>query len=108
MSFEIVTRNEAEFAKRFILTGELDTETSPQLQESIDNEIMPGIQVAILDMEKLEFLSSAGVQVIFKLKKQMKNQGGSLLMMNLQPQITKVFEIIKALNDIGAFFSALI
>ena len=100
MSLEISIQIEPSIAKRFILSGELDSVTAPQLQETIFTEITPDIQMVIIDMGNLYFLSSAGVQVIFKLKKLMKKQQGRLHMVNLQPQITKVFEIIKALDDI--------
>ena len=40
-----------------------------------------------------------GVGVIFKIKKILKQNSGTLLMINPQPQIKKVFEIIKVLPD---------
>src|SRR5690349_18741133 len=101
MPLLIEFREESAIAKRFFLTGDLDTETAPQFQECIDREVGPGILAVILDLGKLEFLSSAGVQVIFKLKKLMKKQNGELLMNNLQPHIMKVFEIIKTLDSVS-------
>ncbi len=56
-----------------------------------------------MDFNKLDFLSSAGLRVIFKTKKLMDNSGGKFLLVNLQPQIKKVFEIIKALDGMDVF-----
>jgi anti-anti-sigma factor len=59
----------------------------------------------ILDLARLEFLSSAGLRVIFKTKKLMDRRKGKLLLLNLQPQVRMVFEIIKALDGMNVFAS---
>ena len=61
------------------------------------------MNATIIDFKGLDFLSSAGLRVIFKAKKMMDGNGGKFLMVNLQPQIKKVFEIIKALDGMNVF-----
>ena len=69
MSLELdITSNQAS-EKRISMTGSLDSNTAPQLQEAIDNEIDSTIQAFVLNFRQLEFLSSAGLRVIFKAKK---------------------------------------
>jgi len=103
MSLEIdVTSNQAS-EKRISMTGSLDSNTAPQLQETIDNEIGSDIQAFVLNFKQLEFLSSAGLRVIFKAKKLMDSRNGKFLLVNLQPQIKKVFDIIKALDGMDVF-----
>jgi len=103
MSLEIdVTSNQAS-EKRISMTGSLDSNTAPQLQETIDNEIGSDVQAFVLNFKQLEFLSSAGLRVIFKAKKLMDSRNGKFLLVNLQPQIKKVFDIIKALDGMDVF-----
>jgi anti-sigma B factor antagonist len=103
MSLEIVITPEANNGKRISIAGSLDSNTAPELQQSIDSEINNSVSATILDFKDLDFLSSAGLRVIFKTKKFMDNSGGKFLMVNLQPQIKKVFEIIKALDGMNVF-----
>lgn len=103
MSLEITITPEANNAKRISIAGSLDSNTSPELQSSIDNEIDASVQTTIIDFKDLDFLSSAGLRVIFKAKKMMDSSGGKFLLLNLQPQIKKVFEIIKALDGMNVF-----
>ncbi len=103
MSLEIVITPEANNGKRIAIAGSLDSNTAPQLQQSIDSEINQSTSATIMDFTDLDFLSSAGLRVIFKTKKFMDNNGGKFLLVNLQPQIKKVFEIIKALDGMNVF-----
>ena len=57
----------------------------------------------VLDMRNLDYISSAGLRVIFKAAKAMKGAGRSLAVANRQPQIEKVFEILHALPDMAVF-----
>lgn len=103
MSLEITVSPEANNGKRISIAGSLDSNTAPQLQQSIDAEISESVSTTIIDFKDLDFLSSAGLRVIFKTKKIMDNSGGKFLIVNLQPQIKKVFEIIKALDGMNVF-----
>lgn len=88
------------------LTGSLDNTTSPDLESKIVYLTREGgARIITLDMAGLEFLSSMGVRVVFKAKKELAAVNGELLMVNLQPQITKVFEIINAIPSMSIFSS---
>ena len=103
MSLEIIITPEANNRKRISVAGSLDSNTAAELQQSIDTEINQSISTTIIDFKELDFLSSAGLRVIFKTKKLMDNNDGNFLLVNLQPQIKKVFEIIKALDGMDVF-----
>lgn len=103
MSLEIVISAEKNNGKRVSIAGSLDSNTAQQLQQSVDAEINDSVATVIFDFKDLDFLSSAGLRVIFKTKKTMDNCGGKFLLVNLQPQIKKVFEIIKALDGMNVF-----
>ena len=103
MSLEINISPEKNNGKRISIVGSLDSNTAPELQQRIDSEIDDSVATTIIDFKNLDFLSSAGLRVIFKTKKVMDNSGGKFLLVNLQPQIKKVFEIIKALDGMSVF-----
>jgi anti-anti-sigma factor len=56
-------------------------------------------------MTGVNYISSSGVRTVIKTKKQLQQRGGSLVMVNLQPQILNVFEIINALPSLQIFTS---
>jgi len=103
MSLEISITDQPGGIKRIAIGGSLDTDTAPQLQQQVDSKITDTVNTTIIDFKELDYLSSAGLRVIFKAKKIMDNSGGKFLLVNLQPQIKKVFEIIKALDGMNVF-----
>jgi anti-anti-sigma factor len=50
----------------------------------------------VLDLAGLEYISSAGLRSVFKARKQALAQGHRLLVVGAQPQVQKVFDIVKA------------
>ena len=105
MSLEIEIHAEPHEGKRVSLAGSLDTDTANQLQEKIDQEIDSTVHMVIMDLKRLQFLSSAGLRVIFRTKKKMDEHHGKFMLLNLQPQVRKVFDIIKALDGMNVFKS---
>jgi len=105
MPLSIEIHAEPHEGKRISLAGSLDTDTASQLQDKIDHEIDSTVHMVIMDLKRLEFLSSAGLRVIFKTKKLMESHHGKFLLLNLQPQVRKVFDIIKALDGMNVFKS---
>lgn len=83
--------------------GYLDSNTSPGFKERVDTLLNSKAKVLIFDLKDLEYISSAGLQVFFAAKKNLKERDGKLFFMNLQPQIRKVFDIIKALPMLNIF-----
>ena len=90
---------------RVSLDGSLDGITAPQLDADLTARIRSGINLLVLDMKRLSYISSAGLRVVFKAAKALRPLGGSVAMANRQPQIVKVFEIVKALPDMQVFKS---
>lgn len=105
MPLDIVINPEADHGKRIFLAGSLDSATSPELQARLDETLDPATQQLTLDMRQLTFLSSAGLRVLFRTKKQMNARKGLMTIVNVQPQIRRVFEIINALDDLQVFTS---
>ena len=85
------------------LDGQADTDTYLLFEEKIKPLLVPLTKVLILDMSKLSYISSAGLGVIFRAQEVIESNKGSFIMSNLQPQIKKVFEVMKALPNMSVF-----
>lgn len=73
------------------IAGMLDTETAPELEALLDNEIAD-IDDLTLDFEELEYVSSAGLRVILKAQKLM-NAAGKMKIIHVNESIMEIFEI---------------
>jgi len=86
--------------------GSLDSNTYLVLEKKVEYLLQEGQAKHItFDMAGVNYISSMGVRVVLKAQKELKLRGGSLSLMNLQPQIKKVFEIINALPSMQVFSS---
>lgn len=87
------------------LKGRLDTNTASEFDEraaAVDHKEFP---IQVVDLAKLDYVSSAGVRSLFKARKAAHEAGGQLLLVHPQPQVKKVFDIIKALPTTAIFTS---
>jgi anti-anti-sigma factor len=91
--------------QRLSLGGRLDTSTAPELETRIDAVLAAKPLAVVFDLEKLEYISSAGLRVIFRTLKEMRALAGEVLIVNMQPAVQKVFDIVNALPLRGVFKS---
>lgn len=73
------------------LSGRLDTTTSPEFEAEIKNTITQA-QELYLDLEKLDYVSSAGLRVFLIAQKTM-NKRGKMVIKNVNEIITEIFEV---------------
>jgi anti-anti-sigma factor len=85
--------------------GSIDAHTHPVLEEKVDDILAQKPDVIIFDMEFADYISSSGIRVLLKTKKALKETDGRMVFMNLQPQIQKVFDILKAIPSLKVFAS---
>lgn len=71
--------------------GRLDTMTASKLETSIKENI-DGCENLVLDFEKLEYISSAGLRVILASQKIMNKQG-KMTIKNVNSTIMDIFEV---------------
>jgi anti-anti-sigma factor len=98
-----VAIDEKNSVARVALAGALNTDTAPGFEQQLQVVIADGHDLTVLDMKDLDYISSAGLRVIFKAAKQTKAAGHRLAAANRKPHIDKVFEILKALPDMAVF-----
>lgn len=74
------------------LGGRLDTTTAPDLEMAIQPIRNGEVEELIIDMNNLEYVSSAGLRVLLSAQKNM-NRYGSMVIRNVCPEVMEVFEI---------------
>lgn len=74
-----------------ILDGALNKTTCDAVAERIASE-MQGIRKLVFDMEKLTFISSAGLRVLVKLRKQVGKRE-NMELCNVQPDVMNIFSV---------------
>jgi len=84
--------------KTVALEGRLDTDTVADFDKEMEYLMGSAVRVLVFDMAKLDYISSAGLSSLFRVQKKMKSLGGKTLMVHLQPQVKKVFEIVKTVD----------
>ena len=73
------------------VTGRLDTTTSPELDEELKKSL-DGIRDLAMDLEGLEYISSAGLRILLSTQKTM-NQQGTMKLINVSSMVMDVFEV---------------
>ena len=105
MTFKVHHEQFRDGAVRLVLEGRLDSGTAPEFDLSVAGVLESPPPVMVLDMAGLDYISSAGLRVVFKLQKAVGKGDGEMLMVNLKPPVRKVFEIIDALPSLSVFGS---
>ena len=108
MQLEIQTAPRSGTTQRVALFGRLDTHSYPQLDAELAPMLYggdPPVMSLVLDLAGLNYISSAGIRSIFKARKALTARNGKLLVVNPQPQIQKVFDVVKAVPMSDIFTS---
>ena len=73
------------------LDGRIDSNNAPAVEEEFQTAVESAPEATVvLDAEKLEYISSAGLRVLMKLKKRKK---GPLPMVNVSPEVYDILEV---------------
>ena len=73
------------------LEGRLDTTTASQLEEEL-RDSLPNVTKLVLDMSRLEYISSAGLRVLLSAQKVM-NTKGEIKLLHVNDVIMEIFEV---------------
>ncbi len=92
---EIVMKHGNEFVVE--LTGRLDTNTSPELEQKLKEEKVDE-NLVVLDFAKLEYISSAGLRVLLATKKALDAQGKKMEIRNINDVVKEVFNVTGFIN----------
>ena len=87
-----ITQKTTDTVLTFLLDGRLDTTTAPQLETEIVDSL-DGADLLVLDFEKLEYISSAGLRVLLSAQKKIGKEGGAMKVLHVNETIREVFEM---------------
>lgn len=75
----------------FCLEGRLDTITAPDLEKEL-KPALTGLTDLTLDLQKLEYISSAGLRVLLSTQKIMARQG-EMKLIHVSETVMEIFEV---------------
>jgi anti-sigma B factor antagonist len=75
------------------VTGEVDIETSPVLEEELRSVLDQGVSSVEVDLGEVTFLDSTGLSVLISALKRCRGAGGDLRLRRPQPNVRRVLEI---------------
>jgi anti-anti-sigma factor len=88
------------------LVGRLDTHTAPELDKALDRLLArKDLTRIVFDLGGLDYLSSAGIRCFVRARKAIEPAGGRVAIVNPQPAVQKVLDIVKAIPPGGLFRS---
>ena len=90
MQISVKTTNEV---KVLAFEGRLDTQTSPDAQQQLTRLIEEGATKILVNLEKVDYISSAGLRVLLVVAKQLKTTDGELRICSLNEVVKEVFDI---------------
>ena len=106
MTLQIAITSQEPGGRRVTLQGRLDTLTAPKLDEEIAALLdAPEVTSIVFQLQALEYISSAGIRCLIRARKAVAARGGEVAIVNPQPGVRKVFEIVKALPPEQVFAS---
>ncbi|MEW6078221.1 MAG: STAS domain-containing protein [Thermodesulfobacteriota bacterium] len=103
MSLKIKTINPVKDVYIIAPVGPISYDTYPVLEKETQRVIKKSPVKVVLDMTGVDYISSMGIRVILAALKALNTIKGELVLVNLQPQIKKVFEIINAMPSVQIF-----
>ncbi len=107
MALDITLTDDGTGRGQLALAGRLDTLTAPELDARLAPVLAdPAVSTLVFDLAQLEYVSSAGIRSVLKARKALEARGGRVMLLNLQPPVQKVFDIVKALPSTQIFGSA--
>ena len=95
MPFEVHVQEGRSLTRTLVLRGRLDNDSVAVLDKELDAVLASAVKVVVFDLAGLEYVTSAGLRSIFRAQKAMHARAGKALILNPQPQVERVLEIVK-------------
>lgn len=74
------------------LEGRLDTTSAPELEKALGGQL-GNVEHLILEFEKLNYISSAGLRVLLGTQKKMNAKKGTMVIRHANEMVMEVFEV---------------
>jgi stage II sporulation protein AA (anti-sigma F factor antagonist) len=83
--------------------GRLDHSQSLAAETKLNSAIKEGVSKLILDLSKLDYLSSSGLRVMISLVKQIAERKGRIVFCSLSPSVESLIEMTALQNDLVVY-----
>jgi len=80
------------------VSGRLDTTNYGELEHHLSSLTENSEYRILLDLEKLEYISSSGLRILLMFLKKIKAANGRFMLCTLTPEIREIFEISGFIN----------
>ena len=88
-----ITKNQNGDTVTLLVDGRLDTNTSPEMQAAI-LEAFKNAKNLVLDLEKVVYVSSAGLRALLIGQKTASSKGGKMEVIHVAPTVKSVFNSV--------------
>ena len=105
MVLNVTTRTKEKGIFTICPQGSITANTFMVLAVEVDAILKQSPKLIIFDMKDVDYISSAGVTTVLEAEKSMKERGGRVLMVLLQPSVRKVFDLVQILPQQRIFKS---
>lgn len=75
------------------VNGRMDAATSPEFTQIATEQMSAGYGRLVIDLKRVDFLSSAGIKALVKVMQHSRQQGGDLRIANVRGQIKQVINL---------------
>ena len=75
------------------ISGRLDTNAAPKLIEEINENLVDGVSIFVLDMKDCDYVASSGLRAILNAQKKMNALHGTMVVKNVISDVMEVFEM---------------
>lgn len=99
MSLKIKSREKEAGVYVLALCGEVNTDTSADLEKEINKVLAHTSKALILDLKEMDYISSMGLSVFFRAKQALAEKKAAFFLTGVQPRVQKVFEAVKVLPE---------
>jgi anti-sigma B factor antagonist len=88
-----ITKRESGAVKIVVLNGNLDTNTAPDAEDHLTSLMEEGSSKILINLENLDYISSAGLRVFLATAKQLKITSGELRLCHLNETVQEIFDM---------------
>jgi anti-sigma B factor antagonist len=78
----------------FLLAGELDAATVPQLELALDRAEEAGAKQIVVDLEHVTFIDSSGLQALVACQRRFNGRGPELLIRRPHAEVARTFALV--------------
>lgn len=75
------------------LAGRIDAATAPEVNRMVRQAMRDGGKQIVVELRDVTFLSSSGLRALLLLARELRRDGGDLVLCALQPQVAEVFHL---------------